>query len=86
MGYDQTNFDFYQVTRVNGKYVEVRKIAQKITKKNGWTENAVAIKDSFLPDDAPIKRKVLEGNAISPESSRWAVLWDGQELYQSHGA
>jgi hypothetical protein len=62
-GYDQTNIDFYQVTRLVGsKFVEARKIAPDVTYTGNGIGRAVPRKDAFTEDAK--RYRVSEGNHI----------------------
>jgi hypothetical protein len=78
-GYDQTNIDFYQVTRViSDKTVEIREIASKILDSSNYgTDDVVAVKDAFLTSLPMIKRPSPD-NAIGISSYETAYLWNGK--------
>jgi hypothetical protein len=80
-GYDQTNVDFYQVTKLVGKNtVEVRAIGNNITDHDGWASGkCVPAIDNFTGQ--PMKKRV-DGNtnSIRVHSFESARLWDGRPL------
>lgn len=63
-GYDQTNIDFYQVTQVKGKMVEVREIGghsvEGSGQSHGMADQVKVVKDSFVKDSEPISRLVKQ--------------------------
>ncbi len=81
-GYDQTNIDFYQITKVMGRKVEIREIAGRlINGEDGFmTGERTAMKDHFV--DVPRIRipQGLNGSGlyikVSECASAW--LWDGK--------
>lgn len=90
-GYDQTNIDFYQVTKVIGSNtVEIREVASKNIGSDYVYENRVlAVKDAFLSpryegDDqgVPMTKRVTN-NQVKVTSYASARLWDGQPKYET---
>lgn len=75
-GYEQTNIDWYQVTKVIGKcFVEVRKIGAVID-QNGWERGTCTPRaDEFIGE--PARRKVSNGS-VKVSSCASAYLWDGR--------
>ena len=85
-GYDQTNVDFYQVTRVvSGATVEVRKIASQEASDGAqsMTGRVVAVKDKFVGEP---KQYRVRHNGVKIASYARASLWDGKPMYVSHYA
>lgn len=90
-GYDQTNIDFYQVTKVVGKKsVKIRPIAQRRVETEGehfTAEHVVAVKDAFLDDsydrNSEKLKRVGRGNYISLSSYSCASPWNGEPKYQT---
>ena len=83
-GYDQTNIDFYQITKVIGRKVEIREIAGRLVngEEGFMSGRRTAIKDEFVGDP---QIRIPSGG--SDDSSRlyikvsecsWAWRWDGQ--------
>lgn len=97
-GYDQTNIDFYQVTKVVGKKsVKIRKIYSGIDHHDGCQSNyVVPMKDSFYEnrgeydrDGNEMLKRVQEGNIVSISSYANAYPWDGSpkretDAYSGH--
>lgn len=78
-GYDQTNIDFYQVTKVIGKkMVELRELVQsRDTSGMAFDQGMCSpIKDKFT-DEAPI-RKIASSDSVKIKSYAIASLWDGR--------
>ena len=81
-GYDQTNVDFYQVTKVIGRrMVEIRPIGQTFDHGTHGSDYVSAVKDKFIGE---AKTHVVKyGNRITIASYASAYLWDGQPKYQT---
>lgn len=87
-GYDQTNINFYQVTKVvSDKTVELREICSKnVGDSNyGSTNEVVAVKDAFLAPrneydkrGLPILKRPRPDNTVKLSSYEWAWLWSGK--------
>ena len=77
-GYDQTNVDFYQVTRLKGKtQVVVREIESVKTYDDGYMQgHAAASKDAFAGSE--LTRRVQLGNRVCINSVEHAWVWDGK--------
>uniref|UniRef100_A0A6M3KI71 Uncharacterized protein n=1 Tax=viral metagenome TaxID=1070528 RepID=A0A6M3KI71_9ZZZZ len=88
-GYDQTNVDFYQVVERSGYMLTLREICGKTADKetgNGMADYVVAVKDAFVKDLKPFKKKLqfIRGTPyITMKSYGWCSLWDGQPCYRS---
>ena len=85
-GYDQTNVDFYQVTKVMGKQVIIREVASKVVKDSGPQVYVAAVPNKFV--GAPM-RKTPQGNgrdvSIKINSFAYAHPWDGKPKYETGG-
>jgi hypothetical protein len=79
-GYDQTNCDFYQVTRVIGRCVMIRRIGAESVSSNGaaMTGSVIAMKDRFSGPE--LRKLVGENNSVKVSSFSWASLWDGRPV------
>lgn len=77
-GYDQTNIDFYQVTRVPGPMtVEIRKIAAKSGPEQGFmTAECTAEPNHFVGE--PMLKRANSTNSVYIASYASASLWDGK--------
>lgn len=92
-GYDQTNVDAYQVTKViSPKMVELRAIETRLVngEEGFMCGRSVPIKDAFLTDWQPFRSRVGSDNmAKVPVTSQdidrrhWASPWNGKPLYTS---
>jgi hypothetical protein len=81
-GYEQTNVDFYQVTKLVGKRsVEIRPVAQTTEQSQAYADYVVPVKDAFR-GDAELKR-VSTSNTVNIASYASASLWDGRGVYQT---
>lgn len=84
-GYDQTNIDFYQVTKViSDKSVKIRRIASKIIDSNwqAMSEKVVADPNNFLEEE--MTKRVRKDNIIKIESYAWAYQWDGSHKHATY--
>lgn len=81
-GYDQTNVDFYQVTKIiSDKMVEVRKIASMSgAALSSMSGTVLPVIDHFTGE--PMRKRAGRGS-IKIDSSRWASVWDGKPKYES---
>ena len=82
-GYDQTNVDFYQVTKVIGKAVEIRSIESKIVSGSGGPSEAVIPVPNHF--SGPPLRKIPTGNCLRLTSYSSACPWEGHPLHQTGG-
>ena len=87
-GYDQTNVDFYEVTKLIGKtMVEVRGIASKVTEVTAWAQGRVVpVPGEFI---SKVKRYVAKDGGIKVRSFAWARKMEteieGVKTYRSVG-
>jgi hypothetical protein len=73
-GYDQTNVDYYQVTKLIGKtMVEIREIAQDRFDTTSMSGKCIPVADDFISE--PIRKK-FNGNYIKISSCQFAYLED----------
>jgi hypothetical protein len=80
-GYDQTNVDFYQVTRVIGKMVEIRQVASKVVKSRPPQDYVEPVKNRFT--GSKMKKRVGVGDSVKVSSHSHARKWDGKPMYQT---
>ncbi len=74
-GYDQTNIDYFQVTKVIGKtMVEIREIEAVSDCTGSMTGTCTPRLDAFK--SKPMRRKVSYGR-VSVDTVRRAGIWDG---------
>lgn len=87
-GYEQTNIDFYEVTRATKCFIELRLVHSK-SEAAGWMQNYVVPAKGDFASSEPIMRKVL-GTEKSPyvniNSYACAWLWDGAPKLETHYA
>lgn len=87
-GYDQTNIDYYQVTRATAKTVWLRPIAQTTAEVTGsMSETVQPVPDDFTGDE--FRRKVKPYGPepfININECAIARLWNGAAQHQSHWA
>ncbi|RMC62509.1 hypothetical protein [Sinorhizobium meliloti] len=82
-GYEQTNIDFYQVTKIIGRHmVEVREVSQIAadTGNEPWMTGKVVPKlDAFTSE--PMRRRVNgRSKSVRIDKVRTAFLWDGRPV------
>jgi hypothetical protein len=93
-GYEQTNYDFYQVTRViSDKTVELRHINSQYTESRGYEDGVLPVKDGFHEprneydrsedNGLPFTRRANKNNWVSINSFSGARLWNGQVRWQT---
>lgn len=77
-GYDQTNIDFYQVTKVMAKSVMIAQIKSDMPKgEEGFmTGKVIPVKDAFV--GAPMLKKITKSGGCKIASYAWAGPWDGK--------
>jgi hypothetical protein len=86
-GYDQTNVDFYQVVERRGYMVTLREIGCKSIEETSWaSDKRIAVKDAFLKNAEPFKKKLQFHNKepyVSMNSYSSAYLWNGEAKHCS---
>jgi hypothetical protein len=83
-GYDQTNIDFYEVTKVIGpKFVEIRALAQKTVRSEQTADYVAPIPGRFARNSRPMKKRVKPGDSVKITSYSSAYKWDGKPKYQT---
>ena len=86
-GYEQTNVDFYKVTKVTAKSVKIEQVGTTETDTGFLTGTAVPALDNTVGE--PSTRRFYSigdgryGCRLTSFSS--AYLWDGKPKYCSHG-
>lgn len=82
-GYDQTNVDWYEVTRIIGKrYVEIREIGAVAVGEQGGPQERVAPHVGHYIGE-PMKKAASADNSIRMTSYSWAHLWNGEPKAQT---
>jgi len=78
-GYEQTNIEFYQVTRIVGKrMIEIRELAQD-KYEDGFLQGTTSpVPDRFI--SSPQRVMVQHGNCIKVHSCAYASLYIGKPL------
>jgi len=90
-GYDQTNIDYYQVTKiVSDKTVEIREISSRITSSEGHSNYVTPVKDGFITPKwehdtrgRTMTKRVGAGNLIKIADYATAYPWDGSPKYET---
>jgi len=76
-GYEQTNIDFYQVTKVIGsRSVEIRELAQERT-PTAWEQGETMPKPGVFIGE-PMRKLVRDQNTININSYASAWMWEGK--------
>ena len=87
-GYDQTNTDFYEVTRMSEASIWLRKIAKTVVTSGGaGGDKVMPLPGQFVGDE--FRRKLdrnsgFSGPWISINSYAGASLWDGTPQYETN--
>lgn len=82
-GYDQTNVDFYRVTKVTAKSVWLVPVAQKFVESTGWLSEMVTVDPDLTATGKEFRRK-RRGNSVKLTSYSWASPWSGRNVNQTH--
>lgn len=82
-GYDQTNIDYYLITRRTEKgYLYLQPIGSKTTETGWLTGNCEPDPTNLLDREVVRRRVITRGNEEigvgSPNGCGWASLWDGR--------
>lgn len=82
-GYEQTNITFYEVVKVSGSFVTVRRLEQIKTEEARAMAGTTVPKPGVFTNDEPLKRKLRPGwsdgrHGIRISSYEWAKQWDGE--------
>lgn len=85
-GYDQTNIDYYEVTKVLGKYVEIRELSQESKETGFMSGQCIPTPGNFI--GKPMRKKVQQGNSVKIESYAYAYpveykMIAGAKIYDS---
>lgn len=78
-GYDQTNVDFYCITRMTASTVTLVEMTAK-TAEDGFMSGHT-VPNAIDPKAEPVRRKIhtsTYGQSVRFESYKWAHLWDGK--------
>ena len=79
-GYDQTNIDFYLVTKKLKASIKIVKIGSKIVSTSIGTEMVVPVKDAVIGEERP---KIPQDGYIKTSSYSLARLWDGKPMHET---
>jgi hypothetical protein len=83
-GYDQTNINFYEVTKILGpKFIEIRELAQKIARSEKTADYVLPMPGRYARHSRPMKKRVAPGGIVKIESFQRAYKWDGKPKYQT---
>jgi hypothetical protein len=83
-GYDQTNIDFYEVTRViSDKMVEIRKVASSWAKTPDGGPSTLVVPVPGEYTGEPMRKRPGHGNACSLNSYSSAYPWDGKPKHET---
>ena len=84
-GWEQTNVDYYIVTKRTAKTITLQPIGTK------QTEQLTAMSETVTPDPdtitgTPFRRKLVFGDLVSINSVANARPWNGRAMTQTHWA
>lgn len=83
-GYDQTNVEFFQVTKVvSNSTVEIREIAQERTEDGYMCGTCTPIPGKFLDRAETLRKRASADNSVRIDQSRHAWLWEGKPAHYS---
>jgi len=89
-GYDQSNVDYFLITKRTAKFVTLQPIGKKNVHETGFMSGKCEPDANRILDKPAIRRKVYTrdgretGVAIHP-SYGWGSLWNGKPSYWSNG-
>ena len=79
-GYDQTNVDFYLVTKKLKASIKIVKIGSKIVSTSIGTEMVVPVKDAVIGEE---RTKIPQDGYIKTSSYSLARPWDGKPMRET---
>jgi hypothetical protein len=86
-GWEQTNVDFYQVTKVTAGFVTLQKLQTDTTYDSAsMTGTTRGLPDQYIVGEKPFRRKVYPHGSVRINSYTYAYLWDGTAKRTSHYA
>ena len=83
-GYDQTNVDYFEVTKVVGKTVEVREIGSKVVSEDGYSTKVAPAPGRYTGPKMK-KRPQMSGKScyVKIDKVRNAYPWDGTPMHET---
>lgn len=81
-GYEQTNREFWEVTKVNAATVEVRELGQETTESTGWCQGRSDPKQGNYIGESR-RCAVHYGNQVRVHAHAFAHPWDGKPSFWS---
>jgi hypothetical protein len=86
-GYDQTNVDFYQVTRILPKSIEIRAIDKHYEEKGYMCGDSIPLPGIFKSGKRVVRvKKYRDTEFVGLSSFESAYKWDGNPKYTSYYA
>lgn len=83
-GYDQTNVNFYQVTKLIGKMIEIREVASKVVREERGADYVVPVPNRFVGKALKKKPSGVGGRpSVKINSYMNAYPWDGKPKYET---
>ena len=79
-GYDQTNIDFYLVTKKLKASIKIVKIGSKVVATSIGSEMVVPVPDAVIGEE---KTKIPQDGYIKTSSYSLARLWDGKPMHET---
>lgn len=84
-GYDQTNVDFYKVTKVKNDWAWLQPMGQAMVEQTGFLSETVVPDNE--PFGKPFRRKIKHyamGDYVAINSYQGASVWNGNPVTQTH--
>ncbi len=81
-GYDQTNIDFYEVTKILSEtMIVIRKISKDVVHEHAQSEDVMPAKGHFIGPE--LRKKVSPNHSVKLTSYSSAYRWDGKPKSQT---
>lgn len=92
-GWDQTNIDFFRITKRSGDFVTVEKLKKSTSPEIGFMQNDEMPLDEVDPSFKPMRKKIKTWNGVERGFSfrnytggGWCSLWKGNKVRSTHYA
>ena len=89
-GYDQTNVEYYQITKVKGSYIWFKEVCQNSSDQAGSPHGGYTqpIRNAWLPEDhhrsnREHRKLVQNDGSVKAPISGYLYKWDGRAKYTS---
>lgn len=89
-GYDQTNIDYFLITKRTGQFVTLQPIGKQMVKETGFMSGTCEPDPAKKLDKPAIRRKVKVSRdkeiGMAINSYGWCDLWEGKPSHWSNYA